>query len=406
MKNVVTLVLIYFITINIGCQEEIYGPIVNEKNPPADILNLDVTPIYGGFDVSYDLPSGKDVLYVKAIYTDTNGNEAEVRASAFTNNLRIEGFGDTQTKTVTLYTVDRSANQSSGVSFSLAPLDPIVQVTANSTVIAETYSGVNVSWTNENGEPLAFEIFAENEIGELEIVETIYSTAAESDFSLRDRESVPQAFKISIRDQYGNRAEVLPDTPDGKLTPIKEERLDKNLMRVIVLDNAPSSGWENFNGRHSSIFDDEHGVSNYIHTTSASPLPVNLTIDLGVEAFISRIIIHHRVGSDGARAYPFNHGNPQEYEVFGRKEAPSQSGDWDEWTLLYSAKSVKPSGLPPGQLTDEDRVAADTGEEHEFGVQERPQIRYVRIRINKVFTASAAHIGEFTAYGEITNQDN
>ncbi len=403
MKNVLKLLTICLILFNIGCEEDVNGPIVTDNEAPEDISNLSVTPINGGFDISYNVPSGKDVLYVKAVYIDSNGENSEVRASAFTNTMRIEGYGDTQPKTVDIFTVDRSENQSAGVAFTEVPLDPVVQVAANSLSIVETYSGVNISWKNVTKAPLAFEIFAENETGSLEITETIYSQAEQSDFSLRDRESVPQAFKVSIRDQYGNTAEVYPDTPDKKLTPVKEERLDKSLMQVVPLDNGPSSGWENFAGRHTSLFDDEHGVSNYVHTTSASPLPVSIAIDLGVEAYVSRIVINHRVGSDSAREYAFNHGNPEEYEVFGRKDPPSQSGDWDEWTLLYSATSVKPSGLEPGLLTDEDRITADLGEEHEFSITDRPLIRYVRIRINKVFTASAAHIGEFTAFGEINN---
>lgn len=403
MKNLLKLLSICLILVNIGCEEDTHGPIVNDNEPPEDISNLNVTPINGGFDITYDVPSGKDVLYVKAVYTTSNGEKSEVRASAFTNTMQIEGYGDIQPKTVNIFTVDRSENESAGISFTESPLEPVVQVVANSMTIKETYSGVNISWENLTKAPLAFEIFAENEAGNLEIAETIYSQAEQSDFSLRDRESVPQAFKVSIRDQFGNVSEVYPDTPDQKLTPVKEERLDKSIMQVIPLDNSPSSGWENFGGRHSSIFDDEHGAGNYVHTTSASPLPVSITIDLGVEAYISRLIIHHRLGADSAREYPFNHGNPEEYEVFGRKDPPSQSGDWNEWTLLYSAKSVKPSGLESGLLTDEDRITADLGEEHEFDIAERPLIRYVRIRINKVFTASAAHIGEFTAFGEINN---
>src|SRR5690606_16152542 len=85
-------------------------------------------------------------------------------------------------------------------------------------------------------------------------------------------------------------------------------------------------------------------------TTSQLPNQ-SLTLDLGVDVKLSRFKIWQR------QDYPaaiFGVSNLRRLEVWGRPDSPNGSGDWLGWTQLIVCNIIKPSGLPDGQLSNED----------------------------------------------------
>src|SRR5690606_29772838 len=71
-------------------------------------------------------------------------------------------------------------------------------------------------------------------------------------------------------------------------------------------------------------------------------------------------------------------GNPRYFEIWGSNN-PSPDGSWDNWFLLGSFENVKPSGLPYGQLTTEDREVAAGGFNYNFNI-DVPKTEYIRIK--------------------------
>ena len=88
----------------------------------------------------------------------------------------------------------------------------------------------------------------------------------------------------------------------------------------------------------------------------------------------------------------------KQWEVWGRNDAPSQDASWEGWTKLMDCQSVKPSGLPVGQLSEEDRTRVAEGETFLFpkGV---PEVRYIRFKVNDVWNTAE---GRFLTFTELT----
>jgi hypothetical protein len=66
------------------------------------------------------------------------------------------------------------------------------------------------------------------------------------------------------------------------------------------------------------------------------------------------------------------------YEVWGASEL-NEDGSFNGWTKLLTMTNIKPSGLPIGLFTDEDRAAGKAGDEANFA-PDLPKVRYIRIR--------------------------
>ena len=92
------LLLVVALLTFVACEELEHGPSSTDSVNPSKVENVTITPINGGFNISYDLPKDKDLLYVKAVYTNNKGIEAEVKTSAFNNKIQILGFNDVTRK--------------------------------------------------------------------------------------------------------------------------------------------------------------------------------------------------------------------------------------------------------------------------------------------------------------------
>ncbi|MCY4561268.1 MAG: DUF5000 domain-containing lipoprotein [Flavobacteriaceae bacterium] len=402
MKIILNTFGIVLMVLFLGCDEKRII-LESDKIPPPPVSNVRFTPINGGFDILYDLPSETDVLYVLAEYTNNNGEPAEQRTSTFNNRITIIGFGDISQKTIDIYTVDRSKNKSTPVSITGVPLAPVVDIVAESLKIQPSFGGVKISWLNEKEVPIVIDIFAENEDGELEDIETVYSEQLEQTVSVRDRESVPQQFKVSVSDRYGNQSsDVFPNTPDKLLTPFKETYLDKSLFQQVTLDNDDT--WDAWGSSFGRMYNDNYGAEDWAHTLGNKPRPTILTIDLGTTVELNRFKLFHRGGNWG-----FAHANPKTYTLFGSLEIPGQDGHLDDWIKIRECESIKPSGLPVGTLSNEDRQAILDGEE--FEIDNLVKIRYVRIAVYTAWGGNnATHIVELDFWGrveeEIQNEEN
>ena len=70
------------------------------------------------------------------------------------------------------------------------------------------------------------------------------------------------------------------------------------------------------------------------------------------------------------------------------------------WTLLTTCESYKPSGLPAGQISNEDKEYASAGEEFIFPT-DAPAVRYIRFKALSTFTGvKFIHLMEVTFYGK------
>ncbi len=65
-----------------------------------------------------------------------------------------------------------------------------------------------------------------------------------------------------------------------------------------------------------------------------------------------------------------------------------------------NCESIKPSGLPLGQVSAEDKAWADAGEEFICSPQ-NPKVRYIRIRVTETWAnGDFIHISELQFFGD------
>jgi len=395
MKHLIKLLTVSIIFILFGCEEHEQEPIFKDSTIPSVIENVVVTPINGGLDIKYDLPNNSDLLYVKAVYTNTLGEEAEVKASSFNNKLQILGFGDTSEKTVRLYSVDRSENISMPITVQGTPLTPPVFLIQETMEITSDFGGARFTWENALNTPISIELMTSNEQGELETFETVYTKQTATKSSLRGFESVPRLFAAVIRDRYDNYSDTIyAKTPDKLLVPLFEQRLDKTLFEKVILEN--DDNWDAWEGDYWNFFDDE--MESIVHTQGDHPRPSIMTVDLGANVTLSRFTLFQRLSHGTSHAYA--HGNPKTYNVYGAKELPGTDGNLDDWILLKECESIKPSGSPIGTNTDEDIDHLWAGDEYTF--DEAIEIRYFRLAVFSTWDgAGYINASEMTFWGNI-----
>lgn len=361
-----------------GCTQDMVKPIENDKDAPGAVQDVKTESLPGAVKFTYTLPSDPDLLYVLAKYTNKNGKVLEFRASFYTNSLMVEGFGDTDTYRVELYTVDRSENRSEPQVMEVAPLTPPILSCYESLDMFSDFGGMTFEMDNKFNSDLAIYVCTPDELGDMVLAETFYTAREQITYSVRGYDAVPRRFGVFLQDKYGNET----DTLFTELTPIYEKELDKTKFREMFLQNdSPVDSYDGkmeyvWNGRISK--DGDSGGVGLHSGTGTKDGPAVFTFDMGVLAKLSRFALWPI--QDEKHFY--NDMSPRRYEVWGCATEPSPDGSWDNWIKLLDMENVKPSGSPIGILTDDDIEAAKLGDQANVPL-DMPRVRYIRIKCLK-----------------------
>lgn len=372
------------------CKEDLLRPL-NKDEAPGPVTNVQVENISGGAKISYNRPKDNNLLYVKAVYAIRPGVEREVKASYYQNKLTIDGFPDTLSYPVQLYAVSRGEKASDPVTISIKPLTPPVKDVFNQLQIAATFGGVRINFVNAAEADIVISVLAADSLNDLVPAETFYTKRKEGTFAARGFNTTKRKFAAFVRDRWNNHS----DTLYAELSPLFEQKLDKAKFKEVDL---PTDTWQgHISTKIPNLWDDKLG-GNIFHTKPGSGLPQWFTMDMGVKATLSRFRLHHR---DGTTDGPYTGGDPKIYEIWG-SNSPANDGSWESWTLLSRFESVKPSGLPEGTVTTEDKqFAVVDGEDFDFPADIAP-MRYLRFKTIKVWGAlDHMYIAELTFWGNV-----
>ncbi|MDR0558657.1 MAG: DUF4959 domain-containing protein [Prevotellaceae bacterium] len=356
-----------------SCTEEPIGQQPIDSVAPGAVDNVQVINVHGGAKISYTLPDDEDLLYVKAVYT-RNGEQCESRTSLYRDTLYVEGYGDTLKHEVRVIAVDRSGNESQPVIMEIKPLEPEVSIIGRSLELISDFGGVTASWQNLSRAEISVVILQENEmLSEYVPIETFYSSMAAGKGSVHGMDTIASKFRVFVQDHWGNQSEA----KNYELTPIYETLFDRlKFSDASLPGDGPhfSGGWPLSNA-WNGVWGRDEGYSSQGGTGT---WPQSVTIDMGVLGQISRVRIHQRMGS-----YTWSEGNLKLFEIYGCQTL-DPSGNWDSWTLLMDCESVKPSGLPTGQNSNEDIAVATDGEDF-FNSPLNPKVRYIRIKVKRTW---------------------
>lgn len=399
MKKYLYILLAATALLSFSCKEYNREPF-NDDVAPEPVSGVHPDPLPGGVKITYSIPNDQNLLYVKAVYTLADGTVKETKSSFYKNELILEGFADTIQYTANIYSVSRGGNVSEPVSVTFTPLLSPIKQAFESLVMKETFGGVSVFFENEHEANLRFIVLEKDSLtGEIvQTKHTHYTKRKEGYFAARGFESKETWFGVYITDRWNNHT----DTLSGVYLPIPEELLNKGKFAEYKL---PTDTYEpHISSSLKNLWNDLYGegqrTGNHIfHTKPGSGLPQWFSMDMGVTALLSRVVVHHRYGDgyDGS----YTGGDPKIYEIWGSND-PDVDGGWENWELLMTCESVKPSGSPDGTVTTEDvQFAGTDGEEFEFpeGI---PAVRYLRFKILKVWgILDHIYLAELTFYGEV-----
>jgi hypothetical protein len=368
MKNIL-LILALLSCVLSGCKEE---PVLQQpvdSVAPGPVSNVTVTNIPGGALLNYTLPDDEDLLFVKAGYSRKAGEIVESRSSIYGDTLRVEGFGDTIPREVNLIAVDRSRNESAAIPVTVSPMKPYVTTIGGTLDLVSDFGGVHAYWDNRTRAEVSVTILQENSNMEYVPIETFYSSMANGSGAIRGMDTVPGKFGLFVQDHWENRSEV----KYFELTPIYETLFDRTKFRDVCTSDEDvhyGGGWV-----LSNIWDGTTSADQGYSSKGGTGIwPQSVTIDLGVLGQVSRIRLYQRMGN-----YTFAEGNPRLFEVWG-SETLDPSGNWDSWTKLMDCESIKPSGLPLGQNSNEDVAVATNGEDF-INSPMNPKVRFIRLKI-------------------------
>lgn len=355
-----------------NCKEDQLAPIEKDDTAPAPVTNVAMESIPGGARISYSLPKEDDLLYVLATYKLGDNKKREFKSSFYTNNVVVEGFPDTETHDVELYCVDKSGNRSIAVHVDVKPATPPVTETYESLEVIPDFGGINISFKNSSKADLAIYVTTPDSTGKMAIASTFYTARANGAFSVRGFKAESRRFGIYIGDKWSNFSQIR----ETELTPIYEIMLDKSKFREVILPgDSPTNA---FDGAMRNIWDGKvlpDGPNCGAHTgTGSTGVARYFTFDMGTTAQLSRFSLQ-AIADD---KHWFNDVTPKRYEIWGAL-SPDPGGSFDGWTKLLTVTSVKPSGLPTGILTEDDRVAGRIGDEANVPI-DLPKVRYIRIR--------------------------
>lgn len=391
--NILCLVFIAFAS----CKEENllqpYGG--DEKGTPGSVSNVRVENIPGGAVLRYDLPKDPDLLYVKAVYTTTNGIQQSVSASAFVDSLKITGLGNTNDYLVRLYAINHMEKASSPVDVTITPQKPPVQMVFETLNYSIDFGGFVVTFDNKSKSDVAIYILRMDSTGrEMEFYDAMYTSQEVGKYPVRGLPNKENTFGVYVRDRYDNMSDTLVFTG----IPFREDELNKSLFHDIQVPGDVK--WDLYNGAPTRAWDNIVSNGNYAHTDFPLEFPHRFTIDLGVEVKLSRFRFWQRPGNDVL----YQHGAPKHYKVYGRADKPeggSSSDPMAGWTLLMECNSVKPSGLPLAQNSSEDEEFAAKGEEFSFP-RDISKVRYLRFEMLQSWSGmKCSTIGEVSFWGEI-----
>jgi len=392
MKKLIYIALCMGLMLNFtACEDEnTIGPLENDGIAPGPISNPTVENKHGAATITYELPDADDLMYVKASYITDRGIHREAKASYYTNKIDVTGFGSTNPYEVLLYVVDKGENVSEPVSVTVNPLKPPFLIVSETIEVIEDFGGIKVSFKNEGEDNIAIVVLANDSLGNFVPFNTNYTKLPGGDFSVRGLEPVETQFGIYIRDRWGN----ISDTTLLNLTPLYEILLDKSKIKGVALPNDAPLG---YGGHIGGLFNDTYDRSGGdYHTGDAARMPQWFTFDLGEKAKLSRLTWWMR--ADGTR-WIYNLHNPRFVEIWGSND-PAPDGSWESWELMAEHEQIKPSGLPVGQLTNDDIDAAEAGETVTFS-PETPAYRFIRFKTLRNWSdGTYVNFVEMTLWGQ------
>lgn len=410
MKKILYIALASVFCMLQGCKEEGRLDHIDMGAPaPVQVYDVTVRSTPGGAVLKYKLPKDENLLYVKAEYEIAPGVTNMTKASCYEDSLIIEGFGDTKTYGVNIYSVGRNEKQSTPLVQQVTPLTPSYLTAFPFLDLTAGFGGVSISFRNPDEANLAIVLLGDTaNIGKFIELETFYTKASIGGFAYRGLPEKEGTFAVYLRDRWGHCSDMIIKT----LTPLFEEEISKDKFRNAAL---PTDTYEPVEGNYTAysidrLWDGKFDNRNEMFaTTKSAPIPQWFTVDLGRTITVSRVKMHQRAKGSRGEIQVYDGANVKRFELYGSM-SPNPDGSWDDsWIPLGSFTSFKPSG-ESSTVTEEDHQYANVeGVNYdvvvsEFAPEPYVPVRYLRFKVLETYmgqtTSGSIWIAELDVFGQ------
>ena len=384
--------LIFLITLTFSCSknEDV------DSTPPGILSNISVVPTNGGGIISYSLPSDNDISYVRAEYTNSQGEEVFRVSSRYNTSVEINGLNQTTPIKVRLYVVDENENISDEVEVEFTPLESFIYLVQQSIEISPDLGGVKITWENIATKTVFVYVHILN--GTDETIRILSSDNAEESLFIRGLDAVEMTFSTKVEDFDGNITDL---QVVGNFTPLFEEKIEKNTWTLITSQSINGNAYE---GRTVNFWDDivdtvetDSDNSYFIATRENNGgslnFPLDIVIDLNKNVKIKRFKVWQRAYwyQGGGVTYHYQEENIKSFNLYASNDAQSWDllGQFDIGDPRDSAGNIPASAFQEA-IDGHDFTLANTSE----------QFRYLKFSITSNYGSTQLTVGsEITLFG-------
>ena len=383
---------IFLVTLTFSCSknEDV------DSTPPGILSNISVVPTNGGGIISYSLPSDNDISYVRAEYTNSQGEEVFRVSSRYNTSVEINGLNQTTPIKVRLYVVDENENISDEVEVEFTPLESFIYLVQQSIEISPDLGGVKITWENIATKTVFVYVHILN--GTDETIRILSSDNAEESLFIRGLDAVEMTFSTKVEDFDGNITDL---QVVGNFTPLFEEKIEKNTWTLIASQSINGNAYE---GRTVNFWDDivdtvetDSDNSYFIATRENNGgslnFPLDIVIDLNKNVKIKRFKVWQRAYwyQGGGVTYHYQEENIKSFNLYASNDAQSWDllGQFDIGDPRDSAGNIPASAFQEA-IDGHDFTLANTSE----------QFRYLKFSITSNYGSTQLTVGsEITLFG-------
>ncbi len=367
-----------------------------DTKAPESVTNISVTPTNGGGVINYSLPTDDDILYVKAVYTNSQGEEVFRVSSKHTSAIEVNGLNQTTPLKVKIYVVDESENSSEAAEIEFTPLKSFIFLVQESIQITPDLGGVKIAWDNIASKTVF--VYVHILDGANEIIRILSSNNAQENIFIRGLASTEMTFSTKVEDFDGN----ITDLEDkGKYTPFFEEKIDKSTWSLMSGQSINGNAYE---GRTVNFWDDivdtvetdadnSYFIATRDNNGGSLNFPLDIVIDFNKNVKIQRFIVWQRAYwyNGGGVTYHYQEENLKSFNLYA-------STDNQTWSLLGEFDIGDPRD-GAGNISAAAFQEAIDG--HEFSLDNTSDtFRYLKFQMTSNYGSTQLTVGsEITLFG-------
>jgi len=281
-----------FATMFTACKEEDL-----DTTAPGKVTNVSYKPTNGGAVLTFTAPNDNDLLFIKAVYTNSLGREVFKVSSHYCDTIEIEGFNDETPQKVKLYAVDRSNNNSEPTEIEVTPFKSFIYHVQQSLKMKADLGGVRISWDNPDKKTVF--VYVNFSKGG-KVYERILSSSLNApSIMIRGLDPEDYTFSVTIEDFNGNKTNKIEV---GTYRPLLEQKIDKKTWTLLQNLSADGDKWE---GTLVSFWDDiidtkevntdnSYFIINREDNGGMLKWPLDIVVDLNKTVIINRFVVWQR----------------------------------------------------------------------------------------------------------------